>query len=160
MRNEKKIVYAASRVVVVIIVVLIIFNPLNEHLWDTNTNKFIVSLSSVKDNEIIEDLSNFTPFEWDTLYSFRPYTPKIEIYKTVGYVWDNIYETVSESMNQIVFVKSGKVVGYIYGYPEDNKIGFNFGEYKGLYIKLTSKQKLSFKVRTSTKGVRYLDYIR
>jgi len=42
------------------------------------------------------------------------------------YKWGNIRETVSEGMNQIVFVKDGKVVCYIYGYPESNKFGIFF----------------------------------
>ena len=29
-------------------------------------------------------------------------------------------------MNQIVFVKDGKVVCYLYGYPENNKFGIFF----------------------------------
>lgn len=39
-------------------------------------------------------------------------------------------------MNQIVFIDDGKVVCYLYGYPENIKLGFNFGEYKVSYIKL------------------------
>ena len=72
------------------------------------------------------NLSKFTPFEWDKVYSFAPYLSKEAIYETIGYKWDNISETVSEGMNKIVFVKDGKVVCYLFGYPESNKIGIFF----------------------------------
>ena len=71
-------------------------------------------------------LIDITPFEWDIAYSFDPYTPKESIYETMGYKWDNISETVNEGMNQIVFLKDGKVVCYLYGYPENNGYGINF----------------------------------
>ena len=61
-------------------------------------------------------------------------------------------------MNQMVFVNDGTVVCYLFGYPENNKIGFNFGEYKGNYIKLTNEQQLSFKM-TQDDDVRYFEYI-
>ncbi|WP_458413090.1 hypothetical protein ACNQFZ_20205 [Schinkia sp. CFF1] len=44
----------------------------------------------------------------------------------MGYKWDNISETVSEGMDQIVFIKDGKVVCYLYGYPENNGFGIYF----------------------------------
>ena len=72
------------------------------------------------------NLTTFTPFEWDKVYSFAPYLSKEAIYEIIGYKWDNISETVSEGMNQIVFVKDGKVVCYLYGYPENNKFGLFF----------------------------------
>lgn len=71
-------------------------------------------------------LSEFTPFEWDEVYSFNPYVSKEIIYETIGYKWDRISETVSGGMNQIVFVKGGKVVCTIYGYPENNGFGIFF----------------------------------
>ena len=94
-------------------------------------------------------MSERTPFEWDTFYSFAPYTTREKIYETIGYEWDDISQTVNEGMSQIVFVKDGKVVCYLYGYPENIKLGFNFGEYEGNYIKLHSKHKLSFKMTMS-----------
>ena len=73
-------------------------------------------------------LLEFTPFEWDEVYSFDPYVSKEIIYETIGYKWDRISETVSEGMNQIVFVKEGEVVCYIYGYPENNAFGIFFND--------------------------------
>ncbi|MGH4121561.1 MAG: hypothetical protein ACREV6_01285 [Clostridium sp.] len=64
-------------------------------------------------------------------------------------------------MNQIVFINDGKVVCYLYGYPEKNKFGFDFGKYEGSHIKLTTQQKLSFKTTVLEKnGVIYFNYIK
>lgn len=84
------------------------------------------------------NLLNVTPFKWDVMYSFAPYTPKEMIYETVGYKSDHIYETVSEGMNQIVFLKDGKVVCYLYGYPENNGFGISFTDKKGADSSLSS----------------------
>ena len=68
---------------------------------------------------------------WVKVYSFTPYTQKEAIYATIGYKWDRISETVSEGMNQIIFVKDGKVVCYVYGYPDNNQFGLYFeGAYR------------------------------
>ncbi|MED4095030.1 hypothetical protein P4630_14245 [Peribacillus simplex] len=48
------------------------------------------------------------------------------VYKKFGYKWDTISETVNEGMNQIVFLNDGKVVCYLYGYPENNGYGIFF----------------------------------
>lgn len=119
MKRRKRVVFIA--IVCVIMVVLF-----KKDIWDTNAkllkNKI---LSEVTAGEQVK-LSEFTPFEWDTVYAFDPYVSKETIYETIGYKWDRISETVSEGMNQIVFVKDGKVVCYIYGYPENNKFGISF----------------------------------
>ena len=63
-------------------------------------------------------------------------------------------------MNQIVFVKAGKVVCYLYGYYRKLKMGFDFGEYEGGFIKLTSEQKLPFKITVTDQGVWYFEYMK
>jgi chromosome condensin MukBEF MukE localization factor len=68
---------------------------------------------------------------------------------------------IEETSNDIKYiVKDGKVVCYLYGYPENNKIGFNCGKYEGNYIKLTDEQKLSFRITITKNGIRNLHYIK
>ncbi|AGK54453.1 hypothetical protein [Bacillus sp. 1NLA3E] len=145
---------------IAILIVVLIFVRFNDrNVWEVNASNLKDSFQVISGNEAeIADLKEWTQFEWDTLYSFSPYTPKSTIYKTIGYKWDNINETSSEGMNQVVFMNNGKVVCYFYGYPENNKIGFNFGSYEGNYIKLTSRTKLPFKMTTDN-DVRYFEYI-
>jgi hypothetical protein len=157
---KNKGVIGVSAAIAIIISVLIIANPFKEDIWDINAKNLIYSFQPISGDAVIDDFSQWTKFEWDTLYSFTPYTTKEKIYETIGYKWDGITETVSEGMNQVVFIKDNKVVCYLYGYPENLKLGFNFGKYDGSYIKLTSQQKLSFKTTLSKNGVRYFDYIK
>lgn len=160
MEKKNKILWTTGIVIVTVIAILLVINPLKKDIWDINADKLKNSFNVISGTAVINDLSQWTPFEWDTLYSFAPYTTKDKIYEVIGYKWGNISETVSEGMNQIVFAKDGKVVCYLYGYPENIKLGFNFGEYEGDYIKLTSEQRLSFKTTISDNGVRYFEYIK
>ena len=115
-------------------------------IWDINARELAKSLSKVKEGEI-EDISPYIPFEWDTIYSFEAYTPVSIVYQIVGYKWDDIMENLSESMNQIVFLKDGKVVCFVDGYAEQTGVYFDFGEREKLcYLKYTNENKLPFKV--------------
>lgn len=160
MKKKNTILWTTGIVIVTVITELLIINPFQKDIWDINADKFKHSFNVISGNAVIDDLSQWTPFEWDRLYSFAPYTTKDIIYEVIGYKWDSISETVSEGMTQIVFVKDEQVVCYLYGYPENIKLGFNFGEYEGSYVKLTAKQKLSFNTTLSSNGVRYFDYIK
>lgn len=160
MRKNNVILGVVGIFIVITISVLIEFNPFKKDIWDINADKFKNSCNLISGDADIEDLSKFTPFKWDTLYRFTPYTPKEKIYETIGYKWDNISEIVNEGMIQIVFVDDGKVVCYFYGYPENIKLGFNFGEYKGSYIKLVAEQKPRFKTTVSENGIRCFIYIK
>ncbi|MFS0861186.1 hypothetical protein [Fredinandcohnia sp. 179-A 10B2 NHS] len=132
----------------------------DREVWEENASALSDSFEIISGKEaLIEDLSDWTKFEWDTLYSFAPYTPKETIYETVGYKWDEISETVNEGMNQLVFIHDGKVVCYLYGYPERNKISFNFGSYEGSYITLSAAEELAFNM-TVVDEVKYLEYIK
>lgn len=145
-------------IVIIVLATLILVNPFKKDVWDVNAEHFRESLNNISGDALIDDLSEFTPFEWDTLYSFTPYTSTDEIYEVIGYKWDKIDTTVSENMNQIVFVKDGKVVCYIYGYPENTKLGFDFGEYEGNYIKLISAEKQSFELYSQKNNLKFLIY--
>jgi hypothetical protein len=142
-------------------IALLIFEKFSErNVWDVNASNLKEAFQQISSDEaFIQDLAEWTPFEWDTLYSFSPYTPKETIYKIIGYKWENINETVNEGINQVVFTHDGKVVCYLYGYPENNKIGFYFGKHDGSYIKLTTEKKLPFKM-TKENNIRYFDYMK
>ncbi|MFJ7935810.1 hypothetical protein [Sporosarcina sp. NPDC096371] len=123
MKNSK---FTVISILLLVCVLLLAINLFKKDLWDTNLEllKGKVLAEKVVDGEV--DLTTFTQFEWDEVYSFTPFVSKEVIYETIGYQWDDISETVSEGMNQIVFVKDGKVVCYIYGYPDNNQFGLYF----------------------------------
>jgi hypothetical protein len=122
----KRKMYVVVSIFLFVCVSLLVSNLLKIDLWDSNLKLLKSKVLSEKVVDSKVNLSTFTPFEWDEVYSFTPYVSKEAIYETIGYKWDTISETVSEGMNQIVFVKGGKVVCYLYGYPENNKFGIFF----------------------------------
>ncbi|MEH7355134.1 hypothetical protein V7150_16370 [Neobacillus drentensis] len=122
MKSKKAVVIIAFG----ILCIAILIKLLNKDLWDVNEELLKEEVLSIGHSVETINLLDITPFEWDVVYSFKPYTPKDYIYETVGYKWDRISETVNEGMNQIVFLKDGKVVCYLYGYPENNGYGISF----------------------------------
>ena len=74
-------------------------------------------------------LQEITPFAWDVVYSFTPYTPKREIERVIGFKSNSITETVSEGMVQLIFVRGNKVVCNIQGYSSD--LGYRISLWTG-----------------------------
>jgi hypothetical protein len=138
-----------------IICIAIIINLLKKDLWDVNEELLKEKVVSIGHSVETINLLDVTPFDWEVVYSFKPYTPKENIYETVGYKWDTISETVNEGMNQIVFLKDGKVVCYLYGYPENNGYGISFESenYKDTGYMLNVKDDLNFQVERSNSVV-------
>ena len=147
MKSRKKIVFIA----IGLICLVIIINLLKKDLWDVNEALLREEVLSIEHSVEIVNLLDLTPFEWEVVYSFQPYTPQDEIYKIVGYKWDTISETVSEGMNQIVFLNDGKVVCYLYGYPENNGYGISFksSKYSDSVFMLQKNDHLDFKIERS-----------
>ncbi|MFE3977075.1 MULTISPECIES: hypothetical protein [unclassified Peribacillus] len=147
MKSKKTVVIVAFG----IICIAIFINLLKKDLWDVNEELLKEEVLSIGHSVETINLLDVTPFDWDVVYSFGPYTPKDDIYETVGYKWDTISETVNEGMNQIVFLKDGKVVCYLYGYPENNGYGISFesGNYKDAGNMLNIRDDLNFQVERS-----------
>ncbi|MDR6121315.1 hypothetical protein QFZ87_000912 [Bacillus sp. SLBN-46] len=138
--------------------ITVIINLLHKDVWNQNEDLLKAEVLSLGASVDTVNLREVTPFKWDVAYSFPPYTSKEDIYKTVGYKWDRISETVNEGMNQIVFMEEGKVVCYLYGYPENNGYGLSFtsDRYKDAGSVLRVKDDLTFQVERSD-GVVYLN---
>jgi hypothetical protein len=75
-----------------------------------------ISAKTVAFNDIV-------PFEWDKVYTFDPYTTEQEIEEIIGFESNDITETVSEGMTQLLFIKGNKVVCDICGYSDN--LGYN-----------------------------------
>jgi hypothetical protein len=60
------------------------------------------------------DISSITPFEWEKLYLFSPYSSAENIFKTLGFT-DEIrsYIATDDGIILFVFVKDNKVVQYM-----------------------------------------------
>lgn len=64
-------------------------------------------------------LNDITPYEWDTVYTFDPYTSRQEIEEIIGFKSRYIKETVSEGMVQLLFVKGDSVAASVCGYADN-----------------------------------------
>ena len=135
----------------------VIINLLQKDVWNQNENLLKEEVLALGASVDTVNLREVTPFDWDVAYSFPPYTMKESIYKTVGYKWDRISETVNEGMDQIVFMKEGKVVCYLYGYPKNNGYGLSFtsDQHKDAGSVLRAEDNLTFQVERSD-GIVYL----
>lgn len=126
MKYKKSI--AIVSIILVSVVCVLVYNLLKKDIWDVNADLLKEEVLSIESTVEEIDLLNITPFDWDKVYFFGPYTPKESIYETVGYKWDTISETVNEGMNQVVFLQDDQVVCYLYGYPENNQFGISMSE--------------------------------
>lgn len=128
MKNKKILITIA----LIILVIVVFISLIKKDLWEVNAGLLKDEVLSIEQSVETVNLTDITPFEWDVAYFFAPYTTKDLIYETVGYRWDNISETANEGMNQIVFMKDGKVVCYLYGYPKNIGFGIFFTVEKGV----------------------------
>lgn len=137
----------------IILLITVFLSFLKQDVWKVNADLLKDEVLSIEPSAETVDLTELTPFEWDKAYSFDPYTNTDRIYEVVGYEWDNISETVSEGMTQIVFMSDGKVVCYVYGYPENNGYAIYFSSMNGTEINSASvlhpDQDLTFQVDRS-----------
>jgi hypothetical protein len=152
MKNKKTFAIVA---IALLLSIFVVINLLKKDLWDINEELLKQEVLSIGETVETVNLSEITPFEWDIVYSFGPYTPKESIYETVGYKWDTISETVNEGMNQIVFLKDEEVVCYLYGYPETNGYGIYFTSFnktvENFASVLSAEDDLTFQVVRSDK---------
>lgn len=138
--------------------VIVAVNLVKKELWEVNATSFAKELRELKETSQQVRLTDVTPFEWDALYTFAPYSTMEFIYETVGYKWDRISTTVDEGMNQVVFMKDGKVVCYVYGYPTNIGFGIHFdtqGYEDGVRV-ISVNDDIEFEV-SSSDGVVYLN---
>ncbi|MDR2783124.1 MAG: hypothetical protein LBB48_04690 [Treponema sp.] len=120
-----------------------------------NNSAFTKAVEAITTDEVA--LNDITAFDWDTVYTFSPYTSKESIEEIIGFKSNNIEETVSEGMTQLLFVKGEEVVCSICGYDSNLGYKFSFGAYNGNYIAVSNDDNASFAVNASD-GIVYLTY--
>lgn len=89
------------------------YNPLQKSLSEAITT---VVKKNTDDKPPIFKMRRVTPFLWDKLYIFSPYTTSEVINKTLKLKWDKIECSSiasNDSINLLVFLKDGKVVNYL-----------------------------------------------
>ena len=121
MRKRNKYV-----ILILIICAIALIRYFNRDIWDVNSELLKNQVLSIEETVEVINLLDLTPFEWDVAYSFSPYTSKEVVYEVVGYKWDNISEMLNEALQQIVFVKNGKVICYIHGFTTKSGFALHF----------------------------------
>jgi len=61
------------------------------------------------------NLADLTPFSWDELYIFKPYTPLSDIEESLGFVWKEANKTFinqEDGFNLLVFIEKKDVIHY------------------------------------------------
>ncbi|MBB6713854.1 hypothetical protein [Clostridium gasigenes] len=133
-----------NRKIIIGISILILFTlgvTFSNSKSEKNAKKFQRVVNTLEESKevLINDL---TEFEWDSAYVFKAYTSKEKIFNTIGFKSQIIEETVSEGMNQLIFVKDKQVVCFLYGYPDNVGYGFNFED---TFSKVEDYIKLNYK---------------
>ena len=110
-----------------------------------NNEKIQVSILNQKiykeNQEIL--LNDITPFNWDKVYSFKPYTSKEEIEKILGFKSIYISEGISEGMMQLIFVKDKRIVANICAHPNKVLYSINFSKENDLYSKIEKSDNVT-----------------
>jgi len=111
---KKRILFAFFSIAVILIVGERMFgSPLVKY----NNYHLKQNMQTISESEVT--LNSVVPFEWDTVYTFPPYTSKAKIEKTIGFESNEIKETVNEGMVHLIFVKGNTVTGSICDYPKN-----------------------------------------
>lgn len=129
-------------------------------IWHKNERTLRAQVKKEKIERII-NLTEYTKFEWDILYEFCAYVSKERVEAVIGCEFLGFKETDRGDMNQIIFMKDGKVVCYVHGYPF--KRGYGFDKIlkhtnDEIYVKLLAKDNPRFKIMIFKK-YKMLEYI-
>lgn len=116
--TRKKIVISVS--VIVVAATLFPLAVIGNLTVLINNHKLKESIVSI-DAEAVT-LNEIVPFDWDFVYTFEPYLPKDKMEEILGFRSNQLRETVSEGMVQLVFVKGSSVVSSVCGY--DSSLGY------------------------------------
>ena len=145
----KKIIY----ILILLITIIIFFKFKDYSEIKLNNKKLQKSITSIKENEVA--LNDVIPFEWERLYTFKPYTTKEDIESIIGFKSQYISETINEGMVQLIFVKDKRIVSNVLNY-EDN-LGYSIDFYDGIsiYNEVLYKDNIKFNVKLDN-GILYL----
>jgi len=147
MRKKTTIlIMVACLFILVLVFGIIFYSP--KIKMTMNERNLIDAIHAYQDEDTQIFLTDVTPFEWDSVYFFAPYTSVEQIYNATGYNWRFATISVNEGTMQIVFLKNEKVICYLRGYPSTNGyyIDCAFDHYSTAYTVLYAKNNPRFSV--------------
>ena len=119
MKGKKTAVFwilAAGIILLAVFFVIESGNPVRRN--NRRLKECMEQLASMESGSRIS-LSAITPFLWDTVYSFDPYTSAEEMAAVMNTSERELQETVNEGMTQLIFLHEGKIAAVICGYAEN-----------------------------------------
>ena len=134
-RIREVLIICAAVIGLVLIIVVIMSNPMVRY------NNYMLKEAVVNLDSKKICVNQVVPFEWHTVYAFKPYTSKEIIEGTLGIESSVIEPTMDDDMVQYIFVKNNRVVSSIC--DEDTKLGYRI-EFKGL---IKAEDKVEFTVK-------------
>ncbi|MCJ8010896.1 hypothetical protein MUG84_03940 [Paenibacillus sp. KQZ6P-2] len=124
--NKKKLIIPFILLIVLLIPFgMSYFSFQSQQISNQGEKEFTTRLEKAISQGSAFKLSEITPFDWDRVYVFKPYTTKSDMEKItavswntrhtyVGYLLDRTflgeYPLDDDSLNKLVFMKDGKVV--------------------------------------------------
>lgn len=88
-----------------------------EFSYEEIDKKVSIILNQDENGENIElNIADLTPFKWDELYIFKPYTSIVEINESLGFEWEKSKKTAinyADGFNLLIFIEKSKVIHYI-----------------------------------------------
>ncbi len=121
-----------------------------------NNKIFNANVNLITQDEVF--LNDIIPFEWDTVYTFGPYTSRETIEEVIGIKSNAIKEALSEGMQQLIFVKEDEIICSITGYYYRLGYMFDFKSYENDYGTLNSTDNPLFKTEKN-EGLIKLIYV-
>lgn len=129
--GRKKLVMLTIMMIIGMFSILVVWKIQTKPLWEVNEKRLYETLEAKTELSgkriSIAELAEILPFEWDTLYSFQPYYSEDKAAQIIGVPDFPVQMSVNEGTNQVFFMNKGKVVCYVYGYPEHSGLYIGFG---------------------------------
>ena len=145
----KKIIY----ILILLIIITIFFKFKGYNNIKLNNENLQKAITSIKENEVT--LNDVVPFEWERVYTFKPYTTKEDMESIIGFKSQYISETINEGMVQLIFVNDKKIVSNVLNYVDN--LGYSIDFYDGIsvYNEILYKDNVKFSVKLDN-GILYL----
>ena len=160
MFQKLKVFFTSARFVIPTLILLpivfliIVFVSGPYAVSDKNGKAFENAIYALPNDTKQVDLRDLTPFEWDYVYSFGPYTSPEQIEKAIGFYSGEFEYANADYINiQLYFVKGKEIVAKSFGEISKLKFDFSFGISTSGYLRLKNSDNPVFdvKVRDGTR---------
>ena len=108
--------YVISAIAAVVVAPAVVWMWFGDPLLAYRAGQLRAAVRSISETEVT--LNEVVPFDWDTVYTFAPYTSREEIEGVIGFRSNAVKETVSEGMVQLLFINGDAVIASVCAYAD------------------------------------------